>query len=278
MRPCSAVSILALLSLGASCGHRDPVNPSFSISREDANADLRRMREYPVVLSRPVVVFGGLLDPWIGGSRLARDLRRHTGDPRIISVHFPLCWTFEECREKAIAAVDEAFPTEDPLWTLEVDAVGISMGGLVARVAAAPAQNAETTARRLRIRRLFTVSSPHAGAAWAEFPAFHPLVLDMRSDSRLVEMLAIELRTARFELFPYVQLGDSIVGPEHAAPPGEVPWWVSRGACPLPHIAAMLDERIHADIARRLRREPPFTTSPRAPLPTEAGFGSDRVE
>jgi hypothetical protein len=72
-----------------------------------------------------------------------------------------------------------------------------------------------------------------------------------------------------YELVPYVRLGDSIVGPEHAAPEGQTPWWVPLPAAETAHIGAFGDARILADIARRLRDERPLTEDPPAPLPTD---------
>ncbi len=74
-------------------------------------------------------------------------------------------------------------------------------------------------------------------------------------------------------VFAYVQLGDKVVAPSNVALPGEAPWWVSKGWCPFPHVAAVLDPRILSDIARRLRGEPPRAITPAVPLPEASGAG-----
>ena len=66
----------------------------------------------------------------------------------------------DEARTTVIEAVNKAFPSDDPQWTVPVDVVAISMGGLVARYAGVPARG-EGDVRKLRVVRLFTLASPH---------------------------------------------------------------------------------------------------------------------
>jgi hypothetical protein len=176
-------------------------------------------------------------------------------------VSFPLAGSFEECRRIVIEEVDRAFPCDEPGVTAEVDVVAVLMGGLVARYAAA--EPTGPGAKRLRIARLFTISSPHRGAELAELPTLHRLQLDMRAGSPFLR--ALDDAPLDYELVPYVVLKDRIVGQTNAAPYGESPHWVSGnfGA----HVGAHRDARILADIARRLRGEEPFATDPPAPLP-----------
>ena len=96
------------------------------------------MAQAPKRLDRPVLVLGGYFDPGIVACDLSRRLRRLTGDPRVIAVPFAFCGDFDTCRARVIRAVDRAYGTVDPVWTTEVDVVAVSMGGLVARYAAAP--------------------------------------------------------------------------------------------------------------------------------------------
>lgn len=237
------------------------VNPSFPVSMEDARADLQRMRETPRVLERPVVVLAGYLDPGLGSAWLAWKIRNLTGDSRVIGVDFFSCSTFDDCRARVIEEVSRAFPSADPEETTEVDVIGMSMGGVVARHAAVPERDG-TSSKRLKVARLFTIGSPHRGANMAALPSFHSLHLSMRVDSSFMSELNAEYRNADYKVYSYVRLGDSIVGVENAAPPGETPWWVSGGLCPSAHIGAVMDPRIQSDIARRLRAERPFSTVP----------------
>ncbi len=262
-----SVSLLTLSLIAVAGCATGIVNPSFPLSVSDAKCELDAMKNAPVELARPVVVAGGYLDPHLGPWWVSRVFRQYTGDERFVDVSFFFCSTFDQCRTKLIAAVDAAYPSDDPTWTTEVDVVGISMGGLVARDAAAPPENSAATSRRLRIRRLFTLSSPHRGARWASLPCFLKLHRDMRIGSDLLVRLNEEARGTEYAIYPYVRLGDLIVGAENAAPPGSPPLWVSDRLLQPAHAAGVVDARIHADVARRLRGESPYTTLPAAAIP-----------
>jgi hypothetical protein len=246
-----------------------PTNPSFPVTLAEARRALARMRAEPRVLERPLVVLGGYLEPGLSKAFLQRRIHLLTEDSRIAGVSFALCADFDECRRKTIAGVEKEFPRFDPLWTAEVDVIGVSMGGIVARYAALRPENAG--ARRLRIARLFTISSPHLGADRARLPAINQLQVDMRADSAFLRWLNRPENAPAFPVFPYVCLGDHTVGAANAAPVGATAWWVPDIPLRLPHSGAVVDPRIIADIARRLRGEEPFTTVPPAPLPTAPG-------
>ena len=291
----------ALLATGCAA---HPPNPSFNVSNDDAREALREMRHDAKPLPRPLVVLGGLDDPGVATTVLTDDFRELSGnDPRVIGVSFFFCGSFDGCRKRVIDAVDKAFPSDDPVWTTEVDVVAVSMGGLVARYAAAeptpakkPESNEEAASqpstihapRRLRIARLFTISSPHRGASLAFLPTFNQLQIDMRAGSKFLRRLdacdelaldasstaAVSATTTTrpiggYELIPYVRLDDMIVGERNAAPAGWTPWWVPAVPLQDSHLFAIADPRIVADIARRLRGEPPLTTGPPAPLPAQ---------
>lgn len=270
-RVVSCLGILLLIgAFGGGCAsHR---NKSFDVSIADADRALKDMRAEPKALKRPLVVLGGFCDPGIASSHLTSEFRRATGDKRVIGVSFMWCGDFDACRKEVIDAVDKAFPNSDPKWTTEVDVVGVSMGGLVGRYAAvAPPSDPE--ARRLRVARLFTFSTPHRGAAMATLPTLHQLQLDMRADSRFLRRLDAAESSQRkgkpYEVEPYVLLGDTIVGATNAAPEGMTPWWVPGEPLLDSHIMVMLDSRIIADVARRLRGEQPLTHGPPEPLPSD---------
>ncbi|MCH8164791.1 MAG: hypothetical protein IH889_04210 [Planctomycetes bacterium] len=245
-------------------------NPSFGLSITDAKAILRDMRMDPKPLERPVIVAGGIFDPGIIAQGIASKLRRLTTDgDRIISVSFTgfSADTFDECRDRLIEAIERRFPSDNPAETVEVDVIGFSMGGLVARHAARPR---EVAGKRLNARRLFTISTPHRGARQAGLPTWDQRTIDMRADSAFLGGLDTDLPGAEYELYPYVRLGDMIVGQENAAPVGQTPWWVPNAPFAFAHLWAGSDRRILADIARRLRGEAPFATHPPAALPVDA--------
>jgi hypothetical protein len=269
-RPLLAAALVLPAVMGG-CGVAGH-NPSLALSRKDARCVLEQMREDPKPLARPVVVAGGIHDPGLISSRIARHLRRVcTNDEEVFSVSFFIfdAGTFDECRDKLIEAVEKRFPSPDETTTVEVDVVGFSMGGLVARHAARPRSDG---GRRLKIRRLFTIASPHRGARLANLPTFDRRKIDMRSGSEFLAALDTDLAEAEYDLYPYTRLGDLIVGAENTAPPGVTPWWVSNPMFSMSHVGASKDTRILADIASRLRDEPPLATSPPAPFePPDAG-------
>jgi len=240
-------------------------NPSFPLTTAEAKAALRQMREDPRPLERPVVVAAGLLDPGFDVQRIAGSLRRvSTGDDMVTSVTFMSLTTdsFDGCRDYLIERVEQAFGTTRTRDTIEVDVIGFSMGGLVARHASRPRSDG---GKRLAIRRLFTISTPHCGARLAELPTLDQRTIDMRADSDFLAALNEALADADYELFCYTRLGDWIVGVENAAPPGQTAWWVPSPPMSFAHLGAATDARILADIARRLRGEAPLTTEPPTP-------------
>ena len=248
------------------CSADKPLNPSFALGYNDAKVVLNEMKRAPKPLERPLVVAAGIHDPGLIAPSLVRKLRDLTSDAdRVLSVSFfgLSLLTFDACRDHLVDAIDQAFPSDDPEMTTEVDVIGYSMGGLVARLAAT--KNA--SGKQLRIKRLFTISTPHRGAKLAKLPTLDDRTIDMRAGSAFLADLDSQLPNAEYELLTYTRLGDMIVGAENAGAPGASAWWVANPPFSPAHLAASTDPRILADIARRLRNEEPFATNPPAPLP-----------
>jgi pimeloyl-ACP methyl ester carboxylesterase len=194
-----------------------------------------------------------------------------THGQRIVGVSLGFCFSFEQCRRRIVDAVQAACPSDDPGWTLPVDVVGVSMGGLAARVAASPLTDAAgAPARRLNIVRLFTISSPLRGAILAErMPAWleqiDPITLEMRPGSTLLTQL--DESSQLYPIYSYVRLRDVQVGPAYAAAAGQTPWWLPVPPLAQTHADAFLDPRILGDIVRRLGGLPPLSRDPAARLP-----------
>jgi len=265
------VSIMTVLSLGfifTGCTAK-PVNPSFPLSFSDASAAVAQMRAEPRELSRPLVIIGAFGDPNLSPPLFKHWFKGVSRDSQIITISVGFCQSFAECRQKVIEAVDKACPTGDPNFTAEVDVVGACLGGLVARHAAAPSEDSSYP-RRLRIARLFTISTPHNGARLAQLVALTDYHRDLRPNSPFMQRLAQYDADATYELYPYVRLSDEIVGARNASPPGVNPLWLPNPPLTIAHLGAMMDVRILADIARRLRGEEPFTQFPATPLPQVA--------
>lgn len=260
-----ALCFFVLTTFAAGCSTA-PANRSFDVSATDARKMLREMRESPCPLERPVVIIHGLGPP-VGSWVLERELKRLTGDHRIVSISYDFTAPFERSRPTVVAAVERELPCDDPEFTREVDVVAISMGGVVARYAAAPPAGA--IGKRLKIARLFTISSPHRGAEMAALPALLGRVQrDLREGSPFLRDLARrEAERPPYQLVPYARLGDRIVGVHNTAPEGQTPIWLPNLVLDGAHLTAFGDPRIMADIARRLRGETPLATEPLEPLP-----------
>ncbi|MFM9957894.1 MAG: hypothetical protein ACKVZJ_07445 [Phycisphaerales bacterium] len=280
---CAAVWINLIFS---GCSADRPLNPSFPLTYDAAREDLRRMRANKVALARPVVVAAGIFDPGAGSKWVGDVLREVTTTPEmVVSTGFWGCDTFDDCAARLVSKLNERFPPSaaDPMQTVEVDAVAVSMGGVVSRVAALRRQPDEPAAKtpRLNMRRLFTIGSPHHGAEWWDRAPWDQRAMDMRPGGPLLRRLELSWKRARergaggtgaldseaYDVYAYVRLGDQIVGEENAAGPDGRLWWVGNPALEFAHLQAFDDPRILVDIARRLRGEAPFTTEPAAPLP-----------
>jgi hypothetical protein len=249
-----------LLAIGCA---PQPINPSLPVSMDAARCDLKRMKCDPKPLARPLVILSGFMDPGIAACILESKFCGISGDCRMVTVTLFECGSFEQCRRKVLRTVDRAFPCTDPTQTTEVDVVGYSMGGLVARLAANPPPG---ITRRLRIKRLFTISTPNQGAIRAkELPLLHPLQADMRPGSLLITRL--NATPTPYSVYSYVHFGDKVIGEPNAAIPGGLLWWVFTPPLDNPHLGAPSDARIIDDICRRLRGEAPVATLPPAPIP-----------
>lgn len=237
-----------------------PLHPA-SIDRE-----WRRLLDHPVGLRRPLVVFSGWRAPAWAAMNTAERLRRLTGAPRdmVLPVHFTFHNRFDSMLRCAIERVDAAWPTERAHSTVEIDVVGVSMGGLIARAAAAPA-TARHVGRRLAIANLYTISTPHRGARLARYIAPDAPARDMRPGSPWLARLDEALLCCEYNLVCYTLLNDLWVGATNTAPPGHHPIWFPGGLFGN-HILVTLDRRILIDIARRLRGEEPAAV-PNGPPP-----------
>jgi hypothetical protein len=259
---------LAILAVGVISGcaaqKPDPRDPTITLTPTQAQQALKNIAHHPKPLDRPLVVLGGFLDPGLSDNILASIMRRHVADDRIVAVSYFFAGSFDDCRRDVIDAVNRAFPPARPDQTVDVDVIGISMGGLVARYSALPM----TGRRRLRIHRLFTVSTPNQGAVRAaKLPAILPLEADMRPGSPFLSNLAnAESRSGRhYPIYPYIREGDTVVGVQYAAPAGQRPCVVPNEPLESAHLGATTDPRILLDILRRLRGDGSCISGPIGP-------------
>lgn len=204
-------------------------------------------------LPRPIVVIGGYGDPFYTATRVSRWLKRNAGEDRVLGVSPGLAWSFDGAAETVIDAVERHFPDDDPTTTAEVDVVGISMGGLIARHAAVTGNG---TGRTLNVQRMYTICAPHSGAQGADFLGFFGTALAMRTGSPFLTRLSGRERGAAvdYPLVAYAKKRDLTIGrgaalPEHLE--GELVWvstpWYLSG-----HWAGVHDRRIMEDILSRV--------------------------
>jgi pimeloyl-ACP methyl ester carboxylesterase len=275
---CLAAGALCLVG----CGSTQYINPAFPLTMPDARAAIRAMEETPIAFDRPVVVMSGIHDPGVAGPSIVRALRRIAEvNAPIVGVSFLSTWTFDSCRNRVFRVLDRKLGENNQPFDGEVDVIAVSMGGMVARHCAVPRT---TDGRRLRIRRLFTISSPHRGAKLAWLGFFDPRAHDMKAGSVFLNRLDTFQRKAPLEIIAYARLNDAIVGEGNAGPLGTNPWWLATPRGELSHLAAHRDPRLLADIFRRLRREPAFTGAEPVPLPGDdyvytiqgSGHGRDK--
>lgn len=257
-----AIGVMIALCVG--CASTYP-NPSFPIDSKEARTRLDELKKSKKQLERPLLVLGGFLDPGIGPATYRKVLGQYVeGD--IITMSFANQSSFEACRERVISGVDQKFPTVDPDQTIEVDVLGESMGGLVAMFSAL---DDPELGRRLRIRNLYTISSPLRGAKLAQRSPFlfNSMQKNMKPGSPLYQK--IESSRIDYQIFSYTRLNDDIVGEEFASAADHGVWWVDNPHGEPAHVGAMLDRRILLDVILRLRNEKPVTKWPPADLPKQ---------
>lgn len=247
IRVMNAVLLTCLMLLAAGCVTITPPKATPAA----ANADQP--------LPRPVVVIGGFVDPIFTATHVAGYVRRETGETRVLAVHPGWLLSFDDAAELVVDAVEKHFPSDDPDETIEVDVIGISMGGLTARHAAAPGGS---FGKRLNIRRLYTTGAPHSGAQAADLFGVFGTAAAMRSGSAFLARLAErEQQTAEddYELVAWARGRDLTIGsaglklPKHLE--GELIHYPQAWYTPS-HLWVYRDGRILRDIVERLEEDP----------------------
>lgn len=230
-------------------------------SREELRADAARMRAHRTGIARPIVILSGWHSPGIDLT-LGRSLRSLTGahKDQTLAVSYPFATSVHGPAKKVLRRVAERFGVEGA-WTREVDVVAVSMGGLVARLAASDLLG---LSHRFRIARLFTLASPHRGSKMAARLRIDRASRDMAPGSAFLEQLDAAWRRDPFEIIPYAVLGDWMVGARNTAPPGQYPRWFE-GPAIVGHHTISSHRAIIIAIARRLRDEEPLRQPSPAP-------------
>lgn len=232
------------------------VNPDFACTPGAAGDDVRRMRAHPVGLARPLLVLDGWHSPGVPAYGLGYRLMRATGAARadVMAVSYPWCFSLQAAGRFVRRAVQRRG------WAgREIDVVGVSMGGILARGLAADSLGAGCD--WFRPVRMFTLVSPHRGARLAEVCTIDPASRQLRCGSAALAAIDGCHAGRTYDLTCYALLRDWMVGATRTAPEGMEPLWVdpvTAGARALSHFASIYDARIIADVARRLRGETPL--------------------
>jgi pimeloyl-ACP methyl ester carboxylesterase len=211
---------------------------------------------------RPILIIGGWGDVGFNAMRTRRGLQKLLPKRRFITINPGLERTFDDAAAKVVNRLEREAVGEGE-ETIEVDVIGISMGGLVARHAATQDARFGEAKKRLNICRLFTIVTPHSGAQLADEAGFFGTSRDMRSASPFLQLLTQrELDTAEERQYPivaYARTRDRTVGPLGAALPEH--WderstliWIKTPFWQTGHAGAAWDRRILTDRSRRLER------------------------
>ena len=258
------ILFLVLVILLSNCTTLTAPSKDNPMPKSELRTELEQMRANPVELDRPVVVIDGWLT-YGGASVIVRELKDLTGgeEDLFVKYNYPLIFsTLESNARKIVRIVEERWPSDDPEWTTEIDTVGFSMGGLIARVAAESPREGKKPRKRLKVKHMFTISAPHKGTGWwIRWAAIDQMSWAVslyggsyRSwlNERLVE--------ADYDLYCYGQGNDWITGNNFEAEGyREIK---ARGLFLFSHTGSYGNYRHLADIAARLRGEDPIVPEP----------------
>ena len=216
-----------------------------------------------------LLVLAGYRAPWVQVRNLERSLVRLTHRREVVAVAYPTAGTVAGVLARVRAALDEAWPGW-PGWTdgHAVDVVGVSMGGLVGRSLAMglDGESLAATERRLAVRRMITLCSPHRGAVAAEWVRPDALAGQMRAGSawlRAINAAETGGGGRGYPLIAYTQTADWLVGASRSVPegapdggpgPGDAHVHL-RGRLVMSHFLVSSERAVLVDVARRLRGE-----------------------
>ncbi len=242
--------VFSCLAMATGCS---TTNPAFPVEPAEARAALREMEAQPIAPLRPLVVIGGWgIGSALPAEKLARRLASAVGpELDVVTVGIPVGESFAAVRVRVLDEVEQRLGLE-----ASVDVVGLSAGGLVARLAAAESPD---DSRRLPIARLFTLGTPHQGTRMAMGARVDPVLVAMHPESPFLrELRASEGERPGYPVFAYGRHGDRFGDFMNTGFPAGQILWVDNLMFHEPH-HMWHDPRIRADLARRLRGEMPYS-------------------
>lgn len=268
----------SLAALDALPGHRWLATDR--IARAQALTTLDQMHMQPKQLARPVVVFNGYRGWWGPASTVRDGLRKATGSNDIVFVSYGNRGTIEHACADARRVIARHLGADYASGAMSFDAVGISMGGLIARVLSTrgATDDDEALLRTLRggaclhIATLFTLATPHRGATMAKRIAPDPAAKAMVPGSPMLQALEAArthpMGTHAPALVCFGQSRDAMVGLGNTAPKSARSIR-ARGPRVGSHFTSARNPVFWMHIARALRGEPDIvgqaTTSCDAP-------------
>lgn len=252
---------------------REAGNPAITVDAAALAADRARMEASPVSLTRPVVVLNGY-HGWSGLAYSVRDRLATLTSGRVsdfVVVSYVGLGDVPRITRRVLDVVGARLGVDrGATATPEVDVVGISMGGVLARwcamsadarhdVATRDAEMArgDVSGPRLAVSRAFTFASPHRGAIMATRITPDAAARALRPGSAWLSGIDARSRDVSPHITPYALLKDGIVGATRTAPTGQHPIWM-RGPVVFAHFAAARWDVFLIDAARRLRDETPL--------------------
>ncbi|MFF2777738.1 esterase/lipase family protein [Streptomyces sp. NPDC058052] len=157
---------------------------------------------------RPVVLLHGFVDNRSVFLLLRRTLARH-GRTRVESFDYsPLTCDLRSAAEALGRRIDAI---RERTGRAEVDLVGHSLGGLIARY------YVQRLGGDARVRTLVTLGTPHAGTTVAPLASAHPLVRQMRPGSEVLRALAAPAPGCRTRFVSFWSDLDQIMVPVETA-------------------------------------------------------------
>ncbi|MCX5688277.1 MAG: hypothetical protein NTV94_00540 [Planctomycetota bacterium] len=238
-------------------------NPAFNVTPEAIQglaAAARSSGFTPTAPVRPLIILSGYHSPIIPALTLASSLRTLGAANRqnTLAISYFFAGRVETAAQQAMAAITRRG------WKHEsVDVIGMSMGGIVARLLAAD--------HGLKVHRLFTLASPHRGAILTRWIKPDPAAYALSPGSPLLTRLDTCLPASIPELTCYALLRDWLVGAQQTSPVGHTSHWLDVDrtiARPISHFSITSDWRIVGDLALRLMGHTPWS-SPGMPPPIQ---------
>lgn len=197
-------------------------------------------------LDRPVLILSGYRAPGVMGGNMARRIAALLGAPLddFRTISYPHMGDLDRVADAVDRIVRREFPSDQ-----EFDVVGISMGGLIARMLASDEYVRERGLRRLRLKNLFTMATPHVGAKIAAHIHVDKAATEMQIGSPRLAWLNGLPRD--YALHCYAILNDITVGAKQTALHGESPMWV-RGTPLFSHSLITEHPLVVLDVAARI--------------------------